>query len=256
MRKIWIFALVGAVALAAAAVALAQTGTKQTITASVKTGSGKPKASKHGTLSINLSASDPTNSSHFNQPDPARQLDVSLPKGLKLDTKSAPTCSATDGDFSTKGDQACPSKSKIATGSAVINTGLAPPVTRINATVEGFDGGKTLILYVVPQGAQPIVIRAKITGSAKRGMHLTVSVPPNCIPPGRPTDNPPCGGKEAPIETFILNTLAKHTGSGSKRHDLVTTPSSCPSKGWKFAAKVTFAHIPPQKVSTQVSCRK
>src|SRR5213075_1550054 len=100
--------------------------------ASVKTGSGKPRTSKHGTLSINLSASDPTNTSHFNQPDPARQLDVSLPKGLLLDTKAASTCSASDLDFQNKGSSACPSKSKVATGSAVVNTGLAPPVTKIN----------------------------------------------------------------------------------------------------------------------------
>jgi hypothetical protein len=256
VRKIWIFALVGVFALAAAAVALAQTGTKQTISASVKTGSGKPKTNKHGTIHINLSASDPTNSQHFNQPDPARQLDVTLPKGMKLDTKAASTCSASDLDFQNKGSAACPSGTKIATGSAVVNTGLAPPVTKINATVEGFNGGKTLILYIVPQGAQPIVIRAKITGSASRGMHLVTNVQPNCIPPGKPSDNPPCQGKEAPIETFVLNTLSKHKGSGSKRHDLITTPSSCPSKGWKFGVKVTFAHIPPQNVSTQVSCRK
>jgi hypothetical protein len=255
LRKISIFVLAGLVALAAAAVALAQTGTKQSFTASVKTGSGKPKAGKAGSLGVVLSSTDPTNTQHFNQPDPARKLDVALAKGLKVDAKATPTCSATDQDFSQKGDSACPAKTKVATGSAVVNTGLAPPVTRINATVVGFNGGNQLILYVVPNGAQPIVIRAKYTGTPKRGVHIIVSVSPNCIPPGKPSDSPPCGGKEAPIEKFVLNTLAKHSGSGSKRHDYLTAPPTCPKGGWAFTTKVTFAHIAPQTVTSKVACR-
>src|SRR2546421_367729 len=125
--------------------------TVQTITASVKTGSGKPKANKAGTLSINISAKD--------------------------------------------------------------------------------------------AAAQPIVIRASITGKAKTGQHIVANLTPNCIPPGKPSDTPPCQGKEAPIQSFTLATLAKHKGSGSKRHDLVTTPPSCPSKGWTFGVTVTFRAI-------------
>jgi hypothetical protein len=253
VRKLLIGGSVAAIALIVAAVAMA--ATVQTITASVSTGSGKPKANKAGSLSINISAKDTANQPS-QQPDPARKIDFRLPKGLALDTKAANKCTATDLDFQNKGDKACPSNTQVAKGSAVVNTGLAPPVTTINATVKGYNGGNKLILYVVPQGAQPIVIRSSITGKAKTGQHIVATVTPNCIPPGKPTDTPPCQGKEAPIQSFTLTTLSKHKGSGSKRHDLVTTPPTCPSKGWTFGVKVTFRSIPAQDVTTQVACRK
>lgn len=251
MRKVLIGVSVGAVALIVAAVAMG--ATVQTITSSVSTGSGKPKANKHGTLKITISAQDQANQPS-QQPNPARQIDFGLPKGLTLDTKAANKCSASDTDFQNNAN-ACPSNTKVATGSAVVNTGLNPPVTRINASVTGYNGGSQLILYVVPQGAQPIVIRAKITGKPSSGQHLKTNITPNCIPPGKPTDSPPCQGREAPIESFTLQTLSKHKGSGSKRHDLVTTPKTCPKAGWKFSVKVTFRNIPPQSPSTQVGCR-
>src|SRR2546423_200057 len=237
--------VVGVLALVGASIALA--ATVQTITASVKTGSGKPKAGKPGTTTINISAKD-TAKQPSQQPDPARKIDFRLPKGLDLDLKGAGKCSATDLDFQNKGDAACPKSTQVATGSAVVNTGLNPPVTRINATVKGYNGGSKLILYVVPQGAQPIVIRSSITGKPKTGQHIVANVAPNCLPPGKPTDTPPCQGREAPIETFILTTLNKHKGSGSKRHDVLTTPPTCPKKGWTFGVHVTFAHIPAQDV--------
>jgi len=252
VRKLLIGGSVAAIALIAAAVAMG--ATVQQITASVSTGSGKPKAGKTGALKIVLNARDTANQPS-EQPDPARKIDFILPKGLSLDTKAANKCTATDLDFQNNAN-ACPANTKVATGSAVVNTGLAPPVTRINASVTGYNGGNQLILYVQPQGAQPVVIRASITGKAKSGQHLKTNITPNCLPPGKPTDSPPCGGKEAPIESFTLQTLKKHKGSGSKRHDLVTAPPSCPKAGWKFGVTVTFRSIPPQTVSTQVACRK
>jgi len=235
-----------------AAIALAQSGTKQTFKATLT--SNKPN--KVGSTTLTLSASDPTNTANQNQPDPARKIDIALAKGLKLDTGATGKCSASDLDFQNKGDAACPKNTQVATGSAVVNTGLNPPVTRINATVKGYNGGSKLILYVVPQGAQPLVIRASITGKPKSGQHIVANVTPNCIPPGKPTDTPPCQGKEAPIETFILTTLNKHKGSGSSRHDVVTTPPTCPKAGWVFGVKVTFRSIPAQDVTTKVACRK
>jgi hypothetical protein len=253
VRKVWIAILAGALAIGVTAIATG--ATVQGIKASVKTGSGKPKADTAGTLNINIAAKDSANQP-TEQPDPARTIDFRLAKGLKLDMKGATDkCSATDTDFQNKGDKACSSKSQVATGSAVVNTGLQPPVTRINATVKGYNGGSKLVLYVVPQGAQPIVIRASVTGTSRSGQHIVAVVKPNCIPPGQPTDTPPCGGREAPIESFTLITLNKHKGSGSKRHDLVTTPASCPKGGWEFGVKVTFRSIATQDVRTKVPCR-
>jgi hypothetical protein len=252
VRKVLIGIVVGVLALVGASVALA--ATVQTIVTTVSTGSGKPKAGKHGTTTITISAKD-TAKQPSEQPDPSRKIDFRLPKGANLDTKAANKCGATDLDFQNKGDAACPSSTQIAKGSAVVNTGLNPPATRIPATVKGYDAGSKLILYVVPQGSNPIVIRASITGKPKTGQHIVATVPPNCLPPGKPTDSPPCLGREAPIESFVLTTLKKHKGSGSKRHDVLTTPSTCPKKGWTFGVTVTFRSIPAQNVTTQVPCR-
>jgi hypothetical protein len=251
VRKLLIGGSVAALALIVAAVAVA--ATVQTISASVSTGSGKPKAGKVGTTSINISAKDAANQPS-QQPDPARKIDFRLPKGLKLDTKAAPTCSASDVAIQ-QNPNACPSNTQIAKGSAVVNTGLAPPVTTFSGPVKGYNGGKSLILVAVVQGTT-IVIRTQITGSASKGFHLVAPVKPNCLPPGTPSDNPPCGGKEAPIQSFTLTTLNKHKGSGKNRHDLLTAPPTCPKKGWTFGVHVTFRSIPAQDVTTQVACRK
>src|SRR5436190_1600369 len=77
---------------------------------------------------------------------------------------AAPQCGASDNDFSQQGDQACPKKSRLGTGSAKLRTKFNGPAD-IPATVTLFNGKKkTLIAYVNPQGAQPVVLRSKLKG--------------------------------------------------------------------------------------------
>src|SRR4051794_15495445 len=188
--------------------------TVQQITASVSTGSGKPKAGKTGPLKIVLNARDTANQPS-EQPDPARKIDFILPKGLSLDTKAANKCTATDLDFQNNAN-ACPANTKVATGSAVVNTGLAPPVTRINASVTGYNGGNRLTLYAQRQDPQPAAPRPSVRGRAKSGHHRNTNITPNGLPPGKPTESPPCRGKEAAIQSVPAEGLNKAKGAGSK----------------------------------------
>ena len=253
MRKLWIGVLVGVIGLVAASMALA-TGTQQKYSETYSSSkAGQPTAS-----SLTLSATDPTNSGAFNQPNPARSVEIDFPPGTIVDYKTVAQCTASDLDFQNKGASACPGKTKIGSGSASANTGFPPPITEIPATITAFNGKKQLILYIVPNGgaSNPFVIRAALQGS-KTKPKLVTKVAPNCIPPGKPTDTPPCGGKEAPLDSFKLTVLKKTSGKGKNRKSFITTPAKCPkSKKWVFTAKLTYRDDPPKTITSTQACKK
>lgn len=230
-RVLAVVALMGTAALVYAAVALA-TGTQQTFIATL----GTKKPGKASTTHIDLHSTDTTNTAHNNAPDPARKVVVAFPKGAVIDGKAAPTCSATALDFQNKGSGACPSKTIVARGSASANSTFSS-VGEIAATVTGYNKKGGLLLYVQPSPgapAQPFLIQAAVSGSKKSGFKLTTTPPPNCLPPGSP---PSCSSGEAPLDKFILNTLAKKSG----KHVFLRTPTTCPkSKFWPFKATITF----------------
>jgi hypothetical protein len=230
-RVLAVAALMGTAALVYAAVALA-TGTQQSYTNTFST----KKPGKAATTTIKLSSTDPTNTSHNNAPDPARKVVVAFPKGMSIDPKAAPTCSATALDFQNKGSGACPAKTIVGSGAASANSTFSS-VGEIAATVTAYNKKGGLLLYVQPTPgapAQPFLIQANLSGSAKKGFKLTTTPPPNCLPPGSP---PSCSSGEAPLDKFILNTLAKKSG----KHVFLRTPTTCPkSKFWPFKATITF----------------
>jgi hypothetical protein len=232
MRKLSVLALVATAALVFTAVALA-TGTQQFYTAKL----GTKKPGKATTLAIDLHSTDPTNTAHNNAPDPARRVVVGLPKGLNLDPKAAPQCTATATQL-TANPSACKSSTIIGTGTASANSTF-PTVGEINATVTAYNGtSKRLLIYVQPSPgapAQPFTITGQLSGSKTKGFKLTTNPPPNCIPPGTAAQGCPSG--EAPLDSFKLNLKNKKSGS----HAFLTTPGSCPkSKKWTFTATITF----------------
>jgi hypothetical protein len=252
-RSLLIGAAVGVIGLVVTAVALAVTGTQQTYTISY---TGKKPATSVG-VSFSLTSKDPTNTQAFGQPNPARTVEIDFPPGAQIDSTAVPQCKATDLDFQNKGASACPSNTKVGSGTASANTGFGPPITEIPANITAYNGKNTLILYVVPQGgaSNPFVIRSTITG-AKSHPKLTTKVAPNCIPPGRPTDNPPCGGKEAPLDSFKLSEGKRQSGKGKKQKIYLKTPKTCPkSKNWVFSAKITYRDDPPKTLTAKSPCK-
>lgn len=248
MRKVLaVAALVGTAALVYAAVALA-TGTQQNVTALF----GTKKPGKATTVSIKLSSTDPTNTTHNNAPDPARKVVISFPKGTNFDPKAAPFCSATSNDFQNKGTGACPSKTNIGSGHASANSTF-PSVGEIQATVTAFNRKGGLFLYVQPTPgapAQPFVINATLAGSKKKGFKLTTTPPPNCLPPGSP---PSCSSGEAPLDSFSLNTKSKKSG----KHVFLTSPTTCPkSKKWPFNVTITFKTDGTKSYPASAPCTK
>lgn len=237
MRKLVIAAVVAVAALATAAVALAVTTQhyKQTFT-SKKT--GKPAGTPFHADGI-----DPANTANNKQPASLKELDIILPKGSVINPKAVPACKASDNDFASKGVNACPSKSLIGhfkggcQGSSSAEKACSGKATvrlrfgsDIHARVYAYAAkNNKLALYINATGAQPIILRPKVSlGSTpkiitKVPILCALGTPPNCGSAG-----------EARLDSFDL-TIDKIKKSGKV---FITTPKTCPaSKNWVFKAK-------------------
>jgi hypothetical protein len=248
LRKLFIGALVGALALAVAAVALAET--QQSYTQKFSTN----KANKSAGTTFSTDSTDPANPASNNQPKSARIFTVVFPGGTKIDSLGAPQCKKTDDEILQAGGKpACP-KAVIGSGSAKVRLPY-PGFGDINATVTGFNANKGLILYVVPQGAQPIILRPKF-----QGLKLVTTVPPNCLPPatnqgGQCKKGDGSAGQEAILSHFDLKTTPKSQKVGKKKHTLITTPKKCTGK-WAFAAQLTYADGTTASFPSSQACKK
>jgi hypothetical protein len=245
LRKLFIGALVGVMALAVAAIALADT----TQTFTQKYSANKTSRSVGTTFSTD--SSDPANTANNNQPKSAREFDVTFPSGTKIDTKGATECKASDDELIQAGGKpACP-KSVVGTGSAKVKLPF-PNSSDINAKVTAFDAPKGLILYVDPSPvAQPIILHSKFKGTT-----LKTPVPPNCLPPatnqgGQCKKQDGSAGQEAILSHFDLKTTPKKKG----KHVLIKSPAKC-SGSWTFAAHLKYADGTAKSFKSKQACKK
>ena len=243
MRKLLIGGLAVAAALAVAAVAYA--ATQQTYEQSYTT---RAKNRSAGT-SILLTVIDPENTENNQQPDPARQVTVTLPRGSRVDSGAAPQCRELDESATPP----CPNRTKVGEGEAEVR--LRFPVSgreTIPATVTAYNRRNGLWLYVVPQlqGQAPVVLRPTWDG-----LRLVTNLDPLCVPPGTPPDCDPRLG-EAAISRFELRTTPKSRGRGARRRNLLTTPRTCPRGGWRFRLNVRYATQAPVTRTDTSPCRR
>lgn len=245
MRKLFIGALVGALALAVAAIAMAAT----TQTYTQKFSANKPSKSAGTTFSTN--STDEANTANNKQPKSAREFDVSFPSGTKIDSAGAPQCKKTDDEIIAAGGKPACKSSVVGAGAARVRLPFANTAD-INATVTAFNADKGLILYVDPSPiAQPIILRPKF-----KGRTLKTTVPPNCLPPatnqgGQCKKQDGSAGDEAILTFFSLKTLAKKSG----KNILIKTPAKC--KGtWKFSANLKYGDGTSKKIDSLMPCKK
>jgi hypothetical protein len=245
LRKLFIGALVGALALAVAAIAFGAT----TQTYSQKYTSNK--TSKSVGVSFTTASEDTSNTANNNQPKAVRNFNLAFPSGSKIDSNGAVICKATDDEMIQAGGKpACP-KSVIGAGSARVRLPFAGS-SDINAKVTGFNANKGLILYVDPSPiAQPIILRPKF-----KGIKLLTAVPPNCLPPatnqgGQCKKQDGTAGQEAILTFFQLKTVSKKKG----KHILIKSPKSC--KGtWKATATLKYADGTSKNIDSLQACKK
>jgi len=255
LRKLLIAAVVAVASLASAAIALAATQHhfKQTFS-SLDKKSGKLKVTKtpgapSGTI-FHSDSHDPANTSNNQQPASSKEIDVTFPAGTKINAKAIPACAASDSDFFSKGPAACPSKTQLGhfpggcignnkrdkdcSGKATVRLRF-PGGGDIHARVYAFNAknGK-ITLYINPQGAQPIILRPKLSTGKKPVLAVKIPIlcalgsPPNCGSAG-----------EARLDSLDL-TIDK---LGSKSNPFIKTPPKCPaSKNWVFS--ITYKYRP------------
>jgi hypothetical protein len=249
LRKLFIGAVVGVLALAVAAVAFGATTQtyKQTFTT--------PHPAKSSAISFSTDSTDTANTANNNQPKSVRTFKIKFPSGSAVDTKGTTECKASnDAIFQAGGKPACP-KSVIGAGNALVRTPF-PGQADITATITVFAAAKGLILYVEPSLGQPLILRPKFSGNLKNGPTLTTIVPPNCVPPaidqgGQCKKQDGSAGQEFILTHFALKTVAKKKG----KHVLIKTPKKC--KGtWKSTATLSYADGTSKKIDSLQACKK
>jgi hypothetical protein len=245
LRKLFIGALVGVLALAVAAIALADT------TQTYKQKYSSNKVNKSVGTTFSTASTDEANTTNNKQPKSVRNFDIKFPAGSKVDSKGAPQCDKSDDEILAAGGKpACP-KAVIGAGSATVRLPFNGTAD-INAKVTAFNANKALVLYVDPSPtAQPLIIRPKF-----KGLTLKTPVAPNCLPPATVQANQ-CkkqdgsAGQEAVLTSFALKTVAKKKG----KHTLIKSPKTC-SGTWKFSATLRYADGTSKKIDSLQPCKK
>jgi hypothetical protein len=272
VRKLFFAALLAVAALALAAISWGATqhDYEQTFTKkSTKTSTGTTYQS---------SSTDPENP-QGNQPKPSSTITIRFPKGSKIDDRAATQCDASDEDFSESGAAACPGGSEYiastnarAAGSrpryvkSVVGDGRAVVTTNnggtINATVVAFNRRRGLILYINPEGANPLVLRPRTR--LARAPELITTIPANCVlgtfdpVDGRcEFNNEPSAAGEAILTSLTLTTTPRQKGRGKRRRIFLRTPATCPStREWEFVVIYTYRDGTSDTKSSTTPCAR
>jgi hypothetical protein len=224
MRKLLVVALVPLAAIGAAAAF----ASSQATTFSFKQSSHKAKTSTG--IAFNVQFGDPDAANGV--PSGLKDFKITMPKGAKIDPAGAAQCKTTEADLMSKGAAACPAASRIGTGKASATNGSAV------VDVAGFvfnakASGKNvwLFLFLINNG-YAASFNAPVKGATLSAKNLSGAVP---------------GGL---IVTKFAGTIGKHSkGRGKKKHDLITTPSTCP-KNKKWTNKATWTFVDGSKDSS------
>lgn len=271
MRKFLIASAVVTVSLVIAAIALAS-GTQRTYTqtfGSSATGKSTTKTNAATATYFEEHSEDPTNTANNKQPQSDKEVDVIFPKGSKIDTSVPKSCTATDQDFMQKSTDACSKKSLVGNGHALVRTRFNG-THDVPATVTAFNCKKgcykpagsdvktknQIILYVNPQGVNPVFIRGTIAGKVGKNQKIVAPIPVICTF-GTP---PNCGsaGESRIVELDLtINKIKKKVKKHKKA--FLTTPKKCPSSGlWKFTIlfKARSAPDTNQSVDSSAPCKK
>jgi hypothetical protein len=166
---------------------------------------------------------------------PLRHSLIVFPKGTKFDAAATDTCSATDADFKAQGMSACPASTKIGSGqTTVVTTGTPAEVGPIQLDVSAFarKDGQILVFHM---GALYLSSQLVIA----HGRFQTTSTNRNCVVV---TETPNCEHGEFAPRSLTVTYPARSRVVNGRRHNLATTPRTCPRSGhWNFGDTHTFA---------------
>jgi hypothetical protein len=234
MRKL---VVLGALAVAAAVTATVAFASSQATTFSFKQSSHKAGTSTGIAFKVEFGDPDAANG----VPSGLKDFKITMPKGAKIDPAGAAQCKTTDANLMSKGAAACPAATRIGTGKATATSTDGST----NLDVAGYvfnakSAGKSSWLFVfLINDAYAASFYAPVKGPTLSAKGLTGAVPGDLL------------------VTKFAGTIAKHSkGKGKKKHNLITTPSSCP-KNKKWTNKATWVFVDGSKdTSTSTSACK
>lgn len=225
MRKYLIAALTLVVALGLTAVALAV----QTQTATIKFKQKKP--GKSTSIDSTFKVADPDNHALGKEGKPTRQIsevDITFPKGTKIQPKSLPVCDETTADKITR---LCPAKSKLANGTSTVD-GRGGPLGLVQTK---------LLTYNTSTGLAIVVSKP---GTLADGTVLFPKIKKNVLKTQLPSvlANPAI---DAYLTDFHLKIPARMgkigKGKKAKKVPYAATPTKCPkNKKWVIKVKYFF----------------
>lgn len=242
MRKTLIAAIAALSVLAMAAVALAQNPApvvNVTATAGPKK-AGTKKKPKSETVALHITNSEESKSS-------AKQIEITFPQTLKLNTKGLKTCAVSKLDDPDQGPTTCPKKSRAGKGNAIANLNPDQP-SKLFFNVTTFVAGKNKLAFYLQQtntekGAiNPDGVAQALPATIKKsgkGQKITIKIPANLQQP-------------APGVFSALLEINNDLGLKDGKHALVTSVG-CKSKKHKIGVAISYVPNPNPPAKSKVS---
>lgn len=221
--------LVGLLATGAiAGTAIAQTAGTHTLDVSVTPSkAGTKKKPKAVTFKLDLSNSKESKTT-------ASRIEISLPSGLRMNPKGFPKCPA-PADATVEFDaDACPTKSRLGTGTADAVTGPSDPNPQPVRFENTFFVGSGTSLTIFLKATEIDFRRVLVGKISNGGRKLTINIPEDT--------QQPAPGTYAAL-TDIVTTLKGTAGTGRKKHGFFEL-SRCKGGKLKVTSKLTYAPNP------------
>lgn len=181
-------------------------------------------------------------------PAPLEHAELHLPANVNLDIPELRSCSAAV--LQTDGPAACPTRSVIGGGSALVEGELGSQAVTEAVSLEAFLGPlrnlqptfEILASGYRPIGAQRVLGATASPDRAPYGEALAMSVPPISTVPNEP---------DASVLTFSLTIGRPQAG----RHaPAVIVPARCPRGGFPFAGEFSYADGSSSRVYATAPC--
>jgi hypothetical protein len=186
----------------------------------------------------------------FGVPSPVRRSLLRLPAGMSLFVPSLRSCSMSR--LRAHGESACPARSRLGTGDALVETRAGALTITENVTLRAFLGPPKNLqptFEILAHGYTPLDESVVFGGlvrpdRAPYGEQLVMTIPPVPSLPLEP---------DASVVTFSLTVGA---GSGPRTYDqnAVLVPARCPAGGFPFAAEFTYADGSTGSARARIRC--
>ena len=192
--------------------------------------------------SLAISSTDPENPQN-QQPKRITNFDITFPRGVRIDLRAARRCDATRAEFAAaeNPDDACPAGARIGGGTVTMRspTPGTPDLVGIAGTYNSGTGVLTFADFNDGNGSLLLKHELKRTTFRTR------------VPAMRSRDAQPLA-----MSGLELEIAARTTRRRGKRHRLFATPRECPSGGWVFRSRFTYADGTLLDFTDRSPCRR